>query len=197
MPYITVIRHAPTESNRREIFMGSMDIPSTEDGLRAAEELGQMLSGDRFEYRFCSPLARAKATAQLIFPDQPVILDAGLAERDLGSWSGQSKKDLRIQFPDAFNKAGRLDPYFTPPSGETFSLFVDRIRTFLFTVMNLEEDVNVAVVSHNGVIRVMRCMLEQRPLAQVFCETEPYLQPWRFRLTADSVDSMVNANGGV
>src|SRR5689334_1561108 len=131
MPTLTLIRHAPTVSNDSGIFMGSLDIPSPEESLRAAYELGLMLAHTEFTRYYSSPMVRARQSAEAIFPNAPVIYDSNLIERGLGLWGGKTKAAIRVEYPTAFYPSGTMNPFFTPPDGEPLQHVIDRVKTFL------------------------------------------------------------------
>ncbi len=182
MPTLTLIRHAPTVSNDSGIFMGSLDIPSSDESLRAACELGVALAHTEFTKYYSSPMLRARQSAEAIFPHAPVMYDKNLIERDLGSWGGKTKAAVRAECPQAFYPSGTMNPFFTPPAGEPLQQVIDRVKVFLDQVVQLEDDARIVAVTHNGIIRVIRCLIELRPFEQIFVEHEPHLEPRTYPL---------------
>jgi broad specificity phosphatase PhoE len=177
MQSLIIIRHAPTGANDSGVFMGHLDAPNSESGLDAARILAKSpLIADGLRL-FTSPLERSKATLDLITPGQPKIVDLRLIERGLGSWEGCKKSDVVRQFPHAFGLDNSLDPLFTPPDGEPVETFVSRICDFLVDISNSGTNSDALCVTHNGVIAVMRSLIEKRSLRQCFTEIEPFLRP--------------------
>ncbi|MGW1585429.1 histidine phosphatase family protein [Streptomyces sp. NPDC002386] len=173
---LTVVRHAPTESNGAHVFMGSRDVPATAEGLQLAAAGSAEFSALGCTSIFASPLQRASATARALFPDAHVRTDARLAERDLGEWAGQSQERVRADYPAAFLDNGVLDPRFTPPGGEDLAAFERRIRSFLGD-MGSSQDSSPAAVSHNGWIRTAMYVLGRIAVEEIFTEGVPFLQP--------------------
>jgi broad specificity phosphatase PhoE len=172
---LLVVRHAPTLHNEAGVFMGQLDEPCRADVLalaRARWPAGlQPVSGNLFS----SPLIRCTATAAALFPDCPPRLDRRLAERHLGEWAGRSKFEIAQKFPEAFLPDGHLDPRVSPPGGETLVAFATRVNDFLAEQGSPGQG-DLFLVTHNGVIRMMRFLLEAQPLLDIFAVAEPHLE---------------------
>ncbi|NMH97929.1 histidine phosphatase family protein [Pseudonocardia acidicola] len=156
------IRHAETESNRKNVFMGGLDVPATAAGLRQAAALGGSLRG-QFDHVFSSPLARAAATAAALFPGVRITHDDRLRERGLGVWEGLPKADVRREQPWAFPNA-HLDVCYTPPGGEELDSLLARVGSFLADIAPLARTSRVLVVSHNGWIRTAQYLSAEASL---------------------------------
>ncbi|MFF5011694.1 histidine phosphatase family protein [Streptomyces sp. NPDC001165] len=179
---LTVVRHAPTESNGAHVFMGSEDVPATAEGLRAARS-GSVVFGELgCTPIFTSPLQRASATAHALFPAAFIRTDPRLAERDLGEWAGERQDQVRADYPEAFLADGVLDPRFTPPGGEELGTFERRIRSFLCDASPLCQDGCPAAITHNGWIRTAQYVLGRIEVDEIFSEGVPFLQPIRLDL---------------
>ena len=111
MPDVWLIRHAPAAGNVVGTFMGRLDGAVQEDGLAAAAALAGTIEAGMVR---SSPLRRAALTAAAIFPDHTIAIDDRLAERDLGTWQGRAKADVRAEQPDAFTAAGTCLLYTSP-----------------------------------------------------------------------------------
>ena len=178
---LIMIRHAPTAENAKEIFMGRLDSPCPPESLDAAKAVGVKLVVPNAAAVYSSPLQRCRNTAEMLFPKTTIKLDARLAERDLGKWSGNKKEDVRTAFPEAFLPTGRMDPNFTPPGGEPLPEFCRRVSHFLRDCVRITRASDtLVVVSHNGVIRIVRHLVEGLPLSTLFAESEKHLLPVQF-----------------
>ena len=173
---LLTIRHAPTKDNTEGVFMGRTDSLCTSEGLMAACTLAGALKVTTTDYVYTSPLRRCVATVAALFPGRPARTDIRLAERDLGSWAGRSKGELPADVPSAFLFTGGLSPHYTPPGGESLPVFSQRVATFLMDVCAVGSDSSTIVaVTHNGVIRLMRHLLEGLVIECAFAEAEPHL----------------------
>jgi phosphoserine phosphatase len=186
-----LIRHAQTAFNENGSFMGGTDVNCSEEGLRAARALRRRMVDLLPARIYSSPLSRATASAKALFGESTqVIVDSRLTERQLGVWEGRRKDDVRRSFPEAF-KNGTLDPMFTPPGGERLDHFVARISSFLNNLSTAPD--KTILVTHNGVIRVIRCLLEGEALAAVFRNWEPHLEPLEIRTSGIALRALVSS----
>ena len=96
---IVLARHAETEWSITGQHTGRTDIALTDSGRDAAVQLGQRLSGHRFDRVISSPLQRARITAQLAGYDVPEI-DDNLLEWDYGDDEGITTAEIRAGRPD-------------------------------------------------------------------------------------------------
>lgn len=178
---ITIIRHAPTVYNKKEIFMGSEDIPVDHlelemSKLRSVRENEYIKRVDRI---YVSPLLRARSTAEAIAEGQnkSIQIDDRLTERYLGDWQGIPKALVHKKYPSAFIN-GKMDFFYTPQNGEPYDVMVKRVADFL--IEKYCECSDLVLVTHNGVFRVMKSLLTGERLSDVFLEFEPYLVPQTF-----------------
>ncbi len=84
---IFIVRHGETEWSAAGKHTSVTDLPLTEEGRKQAAIAAEKLEGDRFELVLCSPLRRARQTAEI----------AGFAERaeicdDLVEWNTASMR---------------------------------------------------------------------------------------------------------
>jgi broad specificity phosphatase PhoE len=177
---ITVIRHAPTAFNKNGTFMGVLDIPLSDDTNIKTDALKQVFEGNNCSICYTSPLKRALDTARLLFNEDVIVVDKRLIERDLGDWAGMSKIEIRTEYPTAFNESGTMDFYYTPRNGEDYASMIRRISDFLLDLC--KQNANLAIVSHNGVFRVMKSLILGQKLSEVFSKFEPHLESQTFIL---------------
>lgn len=114
-----------------------------------------------------SPLKRCRQTLdicirQLIQMDCikniEIRFDENLRERHLGDFQGKNKIEARKIFPNFFN-GNTLIPTITPPQGEDFITFFNRIQNFYSYLYNLSEfNGAIIVVSHLQVFKMLTCI---------------------------------------
>ena len=68
------VRHGETDWNRKHLFQGRTDIPLNENGRKVAELTREGLREVAFDIAFCSPLCRAKETAEIILQGRDIKL---------------------------------------------------------------------------------------------------------------------------
>ena len=85
-----IIRHGKTEWNERHKLQGRTDIPLNEDGRLMAEKAAEECRDIHFDVCYCSPLIRARETAEILLRgrDVPIIADDRLMEMCFGCFEG-------------------------------------------------------------------------------------------------------------
>ena len=91
---IFLLRHGETEWSKSGQHTGRTDIPLTANGEARAAQVEPMLDGVEFGLVLCSPLSRARRTAELagLQPDDYVD---DLLEWDYGTYEGRTTADIR------------------------------------------------------------------------------------------------------
>lgn len=153
------IRHGETEWNRRNIIMGSMDIPLSELGLRQAFEAAEILDKESFDIIVSSPRIRAHKTAEIIAQKvrKPIALEQGLVERVWGEAEGKPVDPTKSLFDDSH----------TPRGAETFSAFQQRVIEAISSVL-LREKLPL-IVSHGGVFKALTHHMGYKDLSSSNC----------------------------
>ena len=98
---------------------------------------------------FTSPLRRALESAELIASNAEVVVLSDLAEIALGEWDGRSWSDIEAM--DAELARRKLENWLsvTPPGGETWQVFEQRVDSALEVVLMRGQD--AAIVGHIAV----------------------------------------------
>ncbi|MBI2685253.1 MAG: histidine phosphatase family protein [Acidobacteria bacterium] len=111
------------------------------------------------QYVITSPLLRARRTAELIFPGRQVDIVPALMERGLGDWENLRWSEVEAKWPDLAAK-----DWFsvTPPNGESWGIFEDRVRT---AWLSMPKCGNVAVVAHAGVNALLHHFITRSDVA--------------------------------
>jgi broad specificity phosphatase PhoE len=89
MKHLYFVRHGESVMNKRGIFSGRTETPLTEDGKSQALSAGNELKKISISCIVCSPMGRAKQTAELIadsigYPRNKIITNELFTERDFG-----------------------------------------------------------------------------------------------------------------
>jgi probable phosphoglycerate mutase len=151
MPF-AVLRHAPTVWNGEGRLQGTTDIPLSADGEAAARTWHLPAPADRWK-RVCSPLIRARRTAELVLPSAPITVDSRLREMSFGVWEGKSVAQLRAEGGETFAAAERLGLDFHPPGGESPRMAMNRIAGWAGEIAASGEP--LVAVSHKAAIRAL------------------------------------------
>lgn len=146
-----VLRHAPTVWNGEGRLQGTTDIPLSGDGEAAAKTWRLPAPADRWK-RVCSPLIRARRTAELVQPSAPITVDSRLREMSFGIWEGKSIAQLRVEGGEIFAAAERLGLDFHPPGGESPRMAMERLSAWACEIAAGEP---VVAVTHKAAIRAL------------------------------------------
>ena len=146
-----VLRHAPTIWNAGGRLQGLTDIPLSPEGEAAARTWRLPPPADGWR-RMCSPLLRARRTAELVQPSAPVTVDSRLREMSFGVWEGKSVAQLRAEGGETFAAAERLGLDFRPPGGESPRLTMERLAAWTREIAVGEP---VVAISHKAAIRAL------------------------------------------
>ena len=153
--YIT--RHGQTNWNVQKKVMGRCDEPLNETGLQQAEETRKNLLNTKIDIIICSPLRRAKQTAEVINTDRniPVIYDERIIERDFGEFEGEQTKDFDFHGYWNYYKNEQYQ------SAENIQSFFERIYDFLEDITKKYQGKNVLIVAHGGVSIPVACFFNK------------------------------------
>jgi broad specificity phosphatase PhoE len=121
-PGVYLARHGQTAYNREGRFQGQQAIPLDDVGRAQAVELAERAAPHGFRALWCSPLLRARETADAVarriglHPRE----DARLMETDAGDWTDRSFAEVSASDPNGFAAFISVDPDFAFPGGESF-----------------------------------------------------------------------------
>ncbi len=172
---IYLIRHGEIDKLSPRRFLGQMDLPLNDNGIRQAKALHEKLKNISFSHVFSSPLQRAVQTATLVSGISPESLHSieNLKEINLGAWEGLSVDEVRTRFPGAYEQRGRDLEFYRPEKGESFAdLAVRCYPAFLSLVKKYPGP--LLVVAHAGVNRALLSLLQQQPLRKLFDIPQDY-----------------------
>ncbi|HEY6981189.1 histidine phosphatase family protein [Reyranella sp.] len=147
-----ILRHAPTAWNDSRRLQGMTDICLSADGEAMAKSwcLPAPAAGWK---RVCSPLVRARRTAELLKPVAPVAIEPRLREMSFGIWEGQTILELRATVGAEFLDAERRGLDFQPPGGESPRATMARLSAWALEIAAAGDP--VVAVSHKAAIRAL------------------------------------------
>jgi probable phosphoglycerate mutase len=144
-----LLRHAPTIWNGEGRLQGLTDTCLSPQGEAAARSWHLPAPADGWK-RICSPLQRARRTAELVQPSAPVTIDSRLREMSFGIWEGFTVKELRVTGGEQFAAAEAAGLDFHPPGGESPRMTMMRLSQWSSTLTE-----PVVAVSHKAAIRAL------------------------------------------
>ena len=151
---VFLARHGETAYNAEGRFQGLGRVPLNERGREQARELAELASNRGFRELWCSPLVRARETADIVAARLGLepIEDERLIETDTGSWTDRTFASVSAEDPDGFAAYLRADPDWGYPGGESFRHQTERVMDALGEIA--QRPAPVLVVCHGMVIRL-------------------------------------------
>lgn len=158
---IYLVRHGKDQEGIRG---GWSDQPLTEEGYRQARSLAEYVDFP-VDAIYSSDLPRAMQTAEPIAEklSLPICKRPEFRETNNGELAGMKNQLALVRYPGLFwNTLGWEERY---PGGESPREFYERICRAWDTFQNevLTSGENVILVTHSGVIQVIRCVLRGQP----------------------------------
>ncbi len=100
-PRLFAVRHGKTEWSENGRHTSRTDLPLLPAGVQRAKGLARTISPDDFELVLCSPLLRARQTAELAgFAIERTEICDDLHEWDYGDYEGLTSPQIHEQDPD-------------------------------------------------------------------------------------------------
>lgn len=161
------VRHGETHYNAEKIIMGTLQIPLNEKGIEYAYKLKKDVCEYSIDLIFCSPLLRAIQTLNILDINREIITDSRLSERCYGELQGQRKDSYFINYPQYENKDILRNFYEKPNGGESINQVFERVFDFIHEVERNNNDKNILIVTHNGVLRAVHNYFLDIPIDDV------------------------------
>ena len=171
---LDILRHGETELSHT--LRGSTDDALTEQGwqqmqqtITAALHDIQVHSLPAWDAIFTSDLQRCGLFAQDLSKqlNLPLFQNAQFQEMHFGDWEAVSTEQIYQQSPELLAEFWQSPSTYTPPNAESLKLFHQRIDLGLQQIVQLAQQhawQRVLLVSHGGVIKLLKCLAEQKPL---------------------------------
>lgn len=162
------IRHTESEWNDLGKWTGLTDIHLSENGVKNARKVGELVKNFQFDYIFDTPLVRTQETLNTILSTREDRLDVPIEkakefnERDYGDYTGKNKWEIKkILGDEEFSKLRRGWDY-NVPNGENLKMVYERAVPFFLqrVIPLLEEGKNVLIVAHGNSIRALTKYIE-------------------------------------
>jgi len=147
-PIVVLFRHGETDWSRSGRHTGTTERDLTPRGEREAEALAPAASDPRPDLVLCSPLRRARRTAELAGLT-PYQVDEDLAEWDYGDFEGRTSAEIHLSVPGWTIWDG---PWI---GGETSGQVAARADRAIRRILCQPPGSRVAVVAHGHVLRVL------------------------------------------
>jgi probable phosphoglycerate mutase len=155
---ILVTRHGQTDWNVEKRIQGQTDVELNPTGIEQAHQTKKKLEKETIDVILCSPLKRAKQTADIININRniPIIYDERLLEIDYGEIDGK----LGSEFD--YNGFWTITNTHQYKGAETLTNFIKRVHECLDELKKQEKE-NILIVTHNGVCRAINLYFNEIP----------------------------------
>lgn len=170
---VVLVRHGSTQKHTEKIFMGQTDVPLNMEGRDECVHVGLELQ--HFDLQtdriYASDLKRAMESAAIIsdFLGEQYQVEAVPEFREiaLGHWDGRPIREIQQEEPDAYEERGSdLLHFKIDADAENFVGLQDRVmKRFRQLVQETEGD--LVIVSHSGVVRILKSALQKKPLESI------------------------------
>lgn len=149
---IILIRHLPTKDNLRGYLVGRRDTSIVRKSISLSDHVKNIAVSSQ-SLIFCSPLARARQTANLLF--HSFQIDDRLIEFDFGYLEGLTHDEAASNPDYIMWKSNLLEVSL----GESGADFAARVYHFYKYVISSCKETDICVVSHGGVLRCLRAFM--------------------------------------
>ena len=168
---LTFFRHTQTESNKKGVTMGRTDMSLNNEGIKQAGEIAEKIKERHYDLIFCSPLKRARETAEILFGKNNLRIDKRLIEIDFGQLTGKSSLEA-----DDYREAGF-------PGGESYYDVSRRVNNFLEEIFIKYPGKKIAIVAHSNIWKVLENIINDQPLNINFLKQHTPLGPVEFNFS--------------
>ncbi len=159
------MRHGKTEWNAKRKLQGRTDIALNAEGRAMAENAAKQCANINFDVCYCSPLVRAKETAEIVLKGRniPIITDDRLVEMCFGNYEGID--DIPPGCPIKVMFESPQD-YIPDGGAESFADLYARTGDFLKKVIEplAERGKDVLIVGHGAMNSSIICRIMGIPL---------------------------------
>jgi broad specificity phosphatase PhoE len=154
---VFLVRHAQTKSNTTGFYTGWSDEDLNDFGYTQARRLSSRLANWPIAAVYTSPLRRTCTTAAILAEPHELDLEVmqDLIEIRLGDFQGLYRDEIRQRWPDLWQQLMTDPSDVTMPNGESFQQVTERAARAFNTVISANQGRQVAVVTHEVVIKVL------------------------------------------
>ena len=149
-----VIRHGQTDWNLAQRTQGKTDIELNETGIEQARKAKEEINKHNIDLIYCSPLKRAKKTAEIINEDKKcnIIYDVALEERGFGDFEGKNRDEIE-KLSDDWEKIHNYKINSNKRNVEPIKDVCCRVWNLLDNMKNENKD--ILIVTHAGICRII------------------------------------------
>lgn len=163
---LLLVRHGETEWHAENRYAGVTDIALTPRGTVQAADLGSWAARNGVGAIACSPLGRARRTADPAAAALGLAVDVqeGLREVDFGWGEGRTIQEMAEEDPEAVRRFREDADSGAFPGSEPVARAAARATGALRDLAHRHPGDRVLVVAHNTLLRIALCELLGLPL---------------------------------
>lgn len=175
---IVLVRHAEVEEQYQGRYVGSIDAPLSEHGMRQAATLTACAALQEPGMTFASTLLRARQTVAAARPNDKCVWLDDLREIRFGNWEGRTFSEILENDPVNANRWAKLEGDFSFPGGESLESFQKRIARSVETILAQARNGDraqtggrpkrIVIFAHGVAIRFLIAHLLGLPLRFIF-----------------------------
>ncbi|MGJ7901125.1 histidine phosphatase family protein [Lysobacter sp. 1R34A] len=160
---IDLLRHGDTGHRS---YRGQLDDSLLELGWR---QMRDAVRGREWDVVVSSPLQRCAAFARDLSQSRglPLALEPRLREYHFGEWQGRPVDAIANHEGEALARFWADPVAYPPPGAETFAAFAARLTGALAEILREYPGRRVLVITHGGVIRLLRCLAAGRRYSEM------------------------------
>ena len=197
MKDLYIIRHGETELNRLGIVQGrGVNSDLNENGKNQAAAFYKKYHHIKFDKIYISSLVRTKQTVSAFINDGiPFESWSNLDEMSWGDFEGQThsteNSEAFAQLNDDW-KSGNLDAKFD--GGESPNEVAKRLKTALIHIFGKANEKNVLICMHGRALRIILCLLLNKPLTEMNTFTHSNTTLYHLRLHDNHKIELISAD---
>ena len=165
---VIIVRHGETNFNilRKIQGRGNYDRPElqsvlTDQGKQQANLAGKALANLTIDIAYASPLVRAQHTAKIIlsenFNPPELVTTEGLLEVDLREWESMLAHDLKLKFPEKYDRwQNEPDTFQIGDRYPILDLF-EQAKALWAEILPKHQGKTILLVGHSGINRALIC----------------------------------------
>jgi broad specificity phosphatase PhoE len=170
MARIILIRPGSTELDEQGRIKGCLSIPLSESGRGQVARMVDELSAESLDVVYYSPTESARETAVELATGRSVKCKVveKLRNLDHGLWHGKLIDEVRRQQPRVYRDCREHPEGVCPPEGEAMPNAFRRVKQALSRILRRHRNGTVAMVVPEPMASVVRCVLEQSDLPDLW-----------------------------
>ena len=156
--------------------IGITDIDLSQEGIQKAKSNGVFLKDKNIKKIYTSDLSRCKKSAEIMSDclNIPYFIDRDLREIDMGIWENKSFSEIKKLYPLEYEERGNNIATFDKHGGESFEKCVERAKNALNRLVIKNENDNIALVTHSGIIKCLIAYIDKIPLNDILSIKQDY-----------------------